>query len=227
MPIIIDYAVEVRPIPVTNLIYRAGLLLQDEDHVRWTTAELIEWINEAAGAVIRLKPAAGAHRAIFALTTGSRQTLDGSVVQLIDIVCNIGADDVTPGRAIRMTERHLLDSANPNWHSMTPASTVRHYTYDDRTPGTFYVYPPAAAGAKVEIMYAVLPDEVDSVDDNLGMNVEYTDSVLNYLIFRCLSKDSEYASAAMATGYYQAFVSSMGAGDAGEQTTTPTNKAPA
>lgn len=227
MPIIIDYAVEVRPIPVSGLIYRAGLLLQDEEHVRWTTLELIEWINEAAGALIRLKPAAGARRAVYALEAGSRQTLDGSVVQLIDIVCNVGADDVTPGRAIRMTERHLLDSANPDWHGMKKSSTVRHYTYDDRMPAIFYVYPPAAAGAKVEIIHAVLPDEVDSADDNLGLNVEYTDAILSYVVFRCLSKDSEYASAAMATGYYQAFLSSMTGGENGEQATTPTNKAPA
>lgn len=227
MPIIIDYAVEVRPIAVSNLIYRAGLLLQDEDHVRWTTLELIEWINEAAGALIRLKPAAGARRAVYALEAGSRQTLDGSVVQLIDIVCNVGADDVTPGRAIRMTERHLLDSANPDWHSMKRSSTVRHYTYDDRMPSIFYVYPPAATGAKVEIIHAVLPDEVDSADDSLGLNIEYTDAILSYVVFRCLSKDSEYANAAMATGYYQAFTASMSGGEAGEQATSPTNKAPA
>lgn len=227
MPIIIDYAVEVRPIPVSSLIYRAGLLLQDEEHVRWTRLELIEWINDAVCAVIRMKPAAGARRAVFALDPGARQTLDGSVTQLIDIVCNLGADDVTPGRAVRMTERHLLDSANPDWYRMKQSSTVRHYTYDDRMPSIFYVYPPAAAGAKVEMIHAVLPDEVTSPDDSLEVNVEYTDAILSYIVFRCLSKDSEFASAAMATGYYQAFLSSMGAGEQGEQGATPMNKVPA
>lgn len=227
MPIIIDYVTEVRPIPVANLVYRAGLLLQDEDHVRWTVPELIEWINEAVSAVVRLKPAAGARRALFALEPGARQTLDGSVVQLIDIVCNIGADAVTPGRAVRLTERHLLDSANPDWQSMPASSTVRHYTYDDRVPTLFYVYPPAAVGAKVEILRAVLPDDVTNIGDNVGLTLEYADSLLNYVVFRCLSKDSEYAGAQMATGYYQAFTASMGAGEAGEQTTTPTHKVPA
>lgn len=226
MPIIIDYAVEVRPIAVSNLIYRAGLLLQDEDHVRWTNKELIEWINDAVSAVIRMKPAAGARRALFGLVPGARQELDGSVVQLIDIVCNVGADDVTPGRAIRKTERHLLDSTNPDWYSMKQSSTVRHYTYDDRMPSIFFVYPPAASGAKVEIIHAVMPDEVVEEDENLAINIEYTDVILSYVMFRCLSKDSEYANAAMATGYYQAFTASLGAGEAGEQATTPTNRAP-
>lgn len=227
MPIIIDYSVEVRPIAVKSLIYRAGLLLQDEEHVRWTIKELIEWINEAVGAVVRMKPAAGARRGVFALVAGSRQTLDGSDVQLIDVVCNLGADDVTPGRAVRMTDRHLLDSANPDWHHMTPSTTVRHYTYDDRVPTVFYVYPPAALGAKVELMRAVLPEDVANEDENVGLSIEYTDTLLNYLMFRCLSKDSEYAQASMATGYYQAFTSSMGIAEAGEQATTPSAKVPA
>lgn len=227
MPIIIDYSVEVRPIPVSTLIYRAGILLQDEEHVRWTTPELIDWTNEAVGAVVRMKPAAGARRAVFALVPGSRQTLDGADVQLIDVVCNLGADDVTPGRAVRMTDRHLLDSANPNWQSMTPSTTIRHFTYDDRVPTVFYVYPPAAVGAKVELMRAVMPDDVANADDNVGLSIEYADTLLNYVVFRCLSKDSEYAQASMATGYYQAFTSSMGIGEAGEQASTPTNKVPA
>lgn len=227
MPIIIDYAVELRPIPAANLIYRAGLLLQDEDHVRWTKKELIEWINEGVGALVRMKPAAGARRGVFALAPGTRQTLADADVQLIDVVCNLGADDVTPGRAVRMTDRHLLDSANPDWHHMTPSITVRHYTYDDRVPTVFYVYPPAAAGAKVELMRAVLPDDVANDGDNVGLSIEYTDTLLNYLMFRCLSKDSEYANAGMATGYYQAFTSSMGIAEAGEQATTPSAKVPA
>jgi hypothetical protein len=224
VPIIIDYNVEVRPIAVSNLILRAGILLQDEAHVRWTTPELFEWINEAAAAVVRLKPAAGARRALFSMETGSLQRLDGTVVQLIDIVRNIANDGVTPGRAVRLTDRHLLDSANPDWHSMTPSVTIRHYTYDDRMPSMFYVYPPAASGAQVEIIRAILPDEITTINDELQLNVEFADSILNYVLFRAFSKDSEYASGAMATGYYQAFTASVGAGDTGEQGATPINK---
>lgn len=226
MPIIIDYAVDVRPISVPNLLKRASILLQDEEYVRWTKAELIEWINEGACALVRLKPAAGARRALFALEEGSLQQLDDSVVQLIDVVRNIGADDVTPGRAVRLTDRQLLDSTNPDWHTMKKATVIRHYTYDDRMPSLFYVYPPAAIGAKVEMIRSVLPEDIHEEDDFLELNSEFADSLLNYILFRAFSKDSEYASAAMATGYYQAFTASMGAGETGEQTTTPTNKAP-
>ncbi len=222
MPIIIDYSGEVSAIPVKTLLHRAGLLLQDEQHVRWTTDELIEWINEGVGAIVRLKPAAAARRGTFALAPGARQVLDGGDVQLLDVVCNLGIDDVTPGRAVRKTDRHLLDSTNPDWQHMPASMTVRHYTYDDRVPTTFFVYPPAAPGARVEIFRAVLPDDVVNIEDNVLLSIEYADSLLNYVVFRCLSKDSEYAGAQMATGYYNAFTASMGAGEAGEQAATPT-----
>lgn len=227
MPIIIDYSAEVRPIPVATLVHRAGLLLQDEEHIRWTVKEMIEWINEGVGALIRMKPAAGARRAVLGLSPGARQRVDGSDIQLIDVVCNIGGDDVTPGRAVRRVERYQLDSADPNWQAMPRSTTIRHYAYDDRMPTVFYVYPPAAVGAKVEILRAVLPEDVNAIGDNVGLSIEYADAMLNYLMFRCVSKDSEYAQAAMATGYYQAFVSSMSAGDAGEQVASPNAKVPA
>lgn len=227
MPIIIDYNAEVRPIPAKTLVLRAGLLLQDEDHVRWTVPELIEWINEGVAAIVRLKPAAASRRAAFSLRPGARQTLDGADFQLIDIVCNLGEDSVAAGRAVRRTDRHLLDSSNPNWQNMPPSMVIRHYTYDDRVPTQFYVYPPAAMGAKVELHRAVLPDDVLTIDDSAGLNIEYADTLLNYVVFRCLSKDSEYAGAQMATAYYQAFTASMGVGEAGEQASTPTTQVPA
>ena len=226
MPIIIDYNSELRPIPVKTLINRAGLVLQDEEHIRWTIAELIEWINEGVGAIIRLKPSAGARRGAFALKPGARQTLDGADIQLIDITCNLGPDDITPGRAVRKTDRHLLDSTNPDWQHMPPSMIVRHYTYDDRVPTQFYVYPPAATGARVELMRAVIPDDVANIEDDAGLSIEYADSLLNYVVFRCLSKDSEYAGAQMATGYYNAFTASMTGGEGGEQNATPSAQVP-
>lgn len=227
MPIVLDYVAEVRAINVADILYRAGLLLQDEEHIRWTETELIEWINEAAGALVRLYPPANTRPVIVSLMAGTQQKLTSSVLQLIDVVRNVAMDDTTIGRAIRLTERHLLDSADPDWHAMAPVGTVRHYIYDDRAPSVFYVYPPAIGGTKIEMTLALLPDAVEGPDDQLDIGMEYVDSILNYVVYRCWSKDSEYANASMATAYYQAYMASMGAGDTGEQSTTPTNKVPA
>jgi hypothetical protein len=227
MAIVVDYFAEARPIQVSDLLYRASVLLQDESNVRWPVAELISWMNEGVGALIRLKPAAGARRTIFALESGTLQHLDDSVVQLIDIVRNVAGDSYTPGRVVRLTDRQLLDATNPDWHTMKKSASIRHYTYDDRTPAIFYVYPPAMPNTMVEALLSVLPVAADAEADYLSVNVEFSDSILNYMLYRAFGKDNEYANAAMATGYYQAFIASMGTGEQGEQTTTPTNKVPA
>jgi hypothetical protein len=227
MAIVTTYTSQARPILASDLIYRAGILLQDETHIRWTTTELIAWINEGVGALIRLKPAAGAKRVLFGLASGAMQTLDEYVVQLIDVVHNMAADKVTPGRAIRLTDRQLIDSANPDWHTMKKATVIKHFMYDDRTPAIFYVYPPSMPNVLIEAVMAIMPAPIDNELDKIQLSLEYADSVLNYMLYRAFAKDNEYANAAMSTGYYQAFIASMGTGDQGEQVTTPTNKVPA
>lgn len=227
MSIVIDYIAEVRAIKVGDIIHRAGHLLLDEEHIRWTVEELIDWINEASAALVRLYPPANTRTAIVGLAAGSKQRLGSSVMQVVDVIRNIGADETTIGRSIRYTERHLLDSNDPDWHAMPAEGTVRHYVYDDRSPTVFYVYPPAIAGTKIEMLLAILPDAVIEAEDYLNLGMEYADSILNYVVYRCWSKDSEYANGALATGYYQAFIASMNSGMQGEQSTTPTAKVPA
>lgn len=48
------------PIPAAEIIRRVGAILQDEDHVRWTVPELLEWINDGARETIVRRPAARA-----------------------------------------------------------------------------------------------------------------------------------------------------------------------
>lgn len=226
MPIIVDVVNDKRPIKVSTLIKRAGLLLQDEEHIRWTVAELIDWINEAAATLVVMRPGAGARLDSVSLSAGSVQILDSSVVQLLDVVRNVGADGA-PGRAVRLAERHLIDSHDPDWHSKPGSSVIKHYLYDDRSPNTFFVYPPALPGTQVQIVYSVLPDEVTEEDDELNLSAEYADAVLNQVMFRCLSKDSEYANGQMALAYQSAFMGMVGSKNNSEESTTPSLKVPA
>jgi len=214
-------------ISASILIQRAGFLLQDDEHVRWTVPELITWINEAAGALVTIRPSAGSKLVVLPLVAGTQQTLDDDVVQLLDIVRNVGADDVTPGRAIRLAERHLFDSADPDWHTRPGKATIKHYLYDDRTPNVFYVYPPALAGTKVQASITAMPEQVLATTDTLQLDAQFESALVNYMVFRAFAKDSEYANGAIATGYYQAFQAALGGKDAGEQSVSPNTKVPA
>jgi len=205
------------PIAAAKLIERAGEILLDEEHKRWLKPELINWINDAARETIVRRPAARAVATVLALKAGTRQEIPARGVELLDVPRNIGADGVKPGRAIRRCERALLDDQNPDWHTLKPKNAARHFTFDERSPRVFYVYPPVIEGTKVETLHSELPPEVTAETDTLDMGEEYINTLLDYMCFRALSKDSEFANGTIAAAHYQAFADAVGANN---ETTT-------
>lgn len=195
-------------IAVSDIAARVAYLLIDPDHIRWSMTELIAWMNESAGAILTRRPAAFARRSVVSLEAGTLQTVDG--VMLLDVVRNFAANGTTPGAVIRRTDRQLLDDSDPDWHTSKPKAVVKQYTYDDRTPQIFYVYPPVTAGVKVEVLDAALPPTVSAETDSLAIGSEYLEAVVNYVCYRCNTKDSEYASPALAISFYQAFETALG-----------------
>jgi hypothetical protein len=119
---------------------------------------------------------------------------------------------VTPGIPVRRTDRQLLDDTDPTWHTAKPKATIKHYTFDDRAPTIFYCYPPAMDAAKVELLYAALPDPVseDGEAGVLAIGREYAEAVVNYVCYRCKAKDSNYGNASEAGAYYAAFTAALG-----------------
>lgn len=221
------------PIPVSDILKRTDDLLLDEvgddgDRVRWPNAERIRWANDAMGAILNRKPGALAQRVVFPLAAGTYQALPANGSMLLDVVRNIGADGVAPGLPIRRTDRQLLDDSDPTWHTGKQKGSIKHFTYDDRTPKVFYVYPPAIAGTKVELLQAALPAPVAENDLTgiFDIGAEYMEAVVNYVCYRAFSKDSEFAQAAIASGFYQAFEAALGeksAADIGASPNQPGN----
>jgi hypothetical protein len=195
---------------VADLVRRAGFLLLDEEHVRWTAEELIDWINEAAGAILTYRPQAFSRTAVHALAAGTLQMIPEDGAQLLDVVRNIAADGTTPGAAIRRTDRQQLDDIDLDWHAAKQKAKIKHYTVDDRQPKQFYTYPPAIAGTNVELAYAALPPTVTSEDDAFAIGAEYAAAVVNYLCYRAHCKDSEFANGQIAAAFYQAFEAGLG-----------------
>jgi hypothetical protein len=205
------------PIAATELLSRCGDILQDVTNVRWAVPELLRWANDAARETILRRPAARALAKVLTLAAGTKQALPAGGIELLDVVRNIAADGTTPGRIVRRVDRQLLDDQNPDWHNLRAAAKVKHYTFDERAPSIFYCYPPAVAGAKVEVLYSELPPTLTAAEDTLDMGAEYINVLVHYMVFRALSKDSEYANGAIAAAHYQAFVDAVT--DNNQQTT--------
>ena len=191
------------PIPVSDVLKKASIILNDEEFVRWTKDELIGWLNDAAPEVVIRRPSAHAITTLLELQAGVLQELPQEAIQLLDIP----ATDA--GYPISRTDRQLLDQQAPGWRR-AKAGRTRHYTYDERSSLTYYVYPAAVAGAKVEVFYSTCPAKVGSEVDVLDLDRAYTGPLISYILYRALAKDSEFANGTIAAAHYSAFSEALG-----------------
>jgi hypothetical protein len=202
------------------LIGRAAIILQDEQYVRWTGPELLAWLNDGQREIVLHKPNAYVKTAAFVLQAGSKQTLEADAVSLIDIPRNVN------GPAVRVVSREILDAHSPGWHTMSPATAIKHYMYNPLDPKVFYVYPPATVSpnpVNVDLVYAGLPADVENLP-NATILVEdiYATALVNYMLYRAYSKDAEYAAnAALSQGFYGQFMALLGAKLTSETATAP------
>lgn len=209
-------------IPASSIIRRATDVILDNTSVRWPAGELVRWLNDAQREVVLLRPDAINKTATATLAVGTRQHLDSMALnpvpaKLIEITRNMATTSTK--KAVSLVPRKILDAQTPGWHAIPGTVDILHYMFDPRDPKTFYVYPPALATAQLEIMYSAVPTEIAEPADgalygavvgNITLPDIYANALLDYVLYRAYSKDSEFAgNAARAQSHYAAFVASL------------------
>lgn len=217
-------------ITAQSLVQRATDLMQDQTSVRWPAAELVRWLNDGQRAIIKVRPDAMNTTATFRCIVGTRQSLSSATAsggstplspapsKLIEISRNLAATSAK--KAVRLVPREILDAQTPGWHAVTGSVDILHYMFDARDPKTFYVYPPATNLAELEVMYSAYPTDIaapadgalyTAVTGNVSLPDIYADDILNFMLFRAYSKDSEYAgNTQRAGGYMTLLTQSLG-----------------
>ena len=214
-------------IAASTILDKAQTILQDTSGVRWPDEELLGWLNDGQREIVIYKPNASVKNQAVALVAGTKQTLPADGVQLIDLPRNMG-NGSTPGRAIRITMREVLDAQVPNWHALTQSTEIKHYTYTLLDPKTYYVYPPAVAGTQVEMVYTATPANVGSTASAITIDDIYQTVLLDYVLYRAYSKDTEYApDGNRAAAHQNAYLAAIGGKARVEAAVNPNASAPA
>lgn len=196
-------------IKVGDILRRFRNVMMDAKAVRWSEQEAIDWLNDAASEIVQRRPASRAITEQVSLVAGTYQIASDGAAQVLDVIRNIGFNG-KPGLRIRIADRQQIDDAEPMWHARRPGPTL-HYMVDERSPTSFYVYPPAQDGAIVEMLVSKPPPQVASSEDVLDLRPEFISAVLNWMMYRAHTKDSEYSQGNVAAMHYQAFTDAIGA----------------
>ena len=175
------------------IIDKAVTQLIDISGVRWTRAELLKWLNDGLRQIVLMQPNATNTPGAVQLTAGTRQLLPTGGWMLLGIYRNMGITGTTPGRAVRIISRELLDGFNPSWHTAAASAVTQNYIYDMQDQTAYYVYPPSTGTNYLEINYSMQPTDLTSESQVIPMFDVFQGPLLDYVMFRACTKDAEYA----------------------------------
>lgn len=203
-------------VTVAELIDKAQTILQDTSAVRWPTSELKLWINDAYREIALLRPDASSTTGTYTCSAGTRQNLTtefSNAIRLLDVIRNVASSSTQ--YAVRLVDRDTLDAQRRGWHTETGTVNIQHFMFDPKLPKQFMVYPPATTDAELEVVYSYVPaahDAEESNDTAINLDDSYANAILDYMLYRAYSKDSEaQANAQRAVAHYGAMTASIGA----------------
>lgn len=206
-----------------TIIDKATIQLIDLANIRWTRAELLSWLNDGMRQIVLIQPSATSTTSVVQLDAGTRQYIPDDGWLLLSIYRNMGTNGTTPGRAIRIISREIIDSFNPNWHTDTAKAEVRNYVYTDQDQTAFYVSPPNTGTQYIELNYSVQPADLTAETQVIPIFDIFQSALVDYILYRACSKDAEYAPGLqLASQYSASFVAAIQGKTVSEVSGNPT-----
>jgi hypothetical protein len=209
-------------VTVNQILADAAIIFEDVGNVFWEKPEGLTWVNAGQKEIVRLKPDANIVTSSIKMAAGTRQTLPTGDICLVKINRNMGTDGNTPGKVVVLVNLKELDQQDPDWHTADSAAAVDYYAYDERDPLVFWVSPPSDGNGYIEGARSTTPDDVASVDDNINIADVYSSVLMDYVLFRGFSKNSESpVHRQRAMDHHTLFMQALGLQDQSEMVYTP------
>lgn len=176
--------------PCSQMINQAARLVVDKNMIRWDKAFWVDAYNAAVRAVLAVRPDALTKTELVTCVAGTSQTIPTDARYLIDVIRNDAGGAISGPISLKM-----FNDYRPDWRNSSGAPEASGYLYDERNKDTFYVYPGVNAGIKIECVFAWEPTAISESDfdvDTLSeLNPMYDNAIIEWLIYRAFSEDSE------------------------------------
>ena len=194
------------------IIADARTLLNDSGSVRWSDADLLQYLNGAARQIAMMLPESAAVEATHTLAdTNPRQTIPADGFQFLRVTNNQEANNRS--KPVTYVERDVLDQLQPDWYDAVSGTgkPYKHYMFDEREPLAFYLYPRPVASEIVYIMYAKTPTTMTVVGDSWPLPDVYINAAIDYVVYRALTREGRYSLPAETVDrLWNAFTDSLG-----------------
>jgi hypothetical protein len=145
--------------------------------IRWAAASLLLWINAGLRDIPTHKPKAATRRENLTLTAYvTKQANPEGVVQVLELLANMGVSGVVPGRSITTVNGDRLRAVRPSWRA-DKGPIVKHLVQDDRDPGHFTVWPAPASSMQVEALVLRELAPIEALADELPLDDTYRNAM--------------------------------------------------
>jgi hypothetical protein len=190
-----------------------GILQDAVATYRITDADMVIYGNGALNTIALHRPDLFSTIGDITIVAGTLQAAPTGSLRLMEVF------RINGGRVVKECAQRDLDTFDVNWHSAATGPTqnwVRH----PRDPNRFMISPPPDAGtvtAKLYGQWSVSPTAL-VIGDTLPIPDAYKPLIVEYMVWRCETRDDEYVNTARAGVFIDSFKSNLGVSARTKQT---------
>jgi len=176
-----------------SIITEASTILGDSSNARWSQSDLLGYLNDAQLEAVTLAPKVNPVRVTVQLLPGITQELPNDGILLLDIFWNMGANGLTIGQPITITNIDVMRKRRPNWTTDTASGVVQTYMYDEKDPVHYSVWPPQPNPAwYIDINYSAVPVAIPDYGPSTTITIDdyWKNALLSFVLYRAFSKDA-------------------------------------
>lgn len=190
---------------VAEIVTEAREMLLDETApYRYSDDFIVRKVNQVLRRMIIVRPDLFTTIAPISCVAGVLQSCPADSVRLMDVTVN------SANKAVKEINQEVLDLMFPSWagDSSVPATNWMRYPRD---PNRFYIYPPAAAGDALTIVYAKSTPAY-LLGDTVALQDAYFPVLLDGVCWLMESMDAEHVESSRAKMFKDAYEGALGAG---------------
>ena len=186
-----------------DIITAVRYVLNDTDATgyRNTDAELLAWVNGGMREISALRPDLFSFVGDYTCVVSSseQQVTFADAQEVLKVLC------IHNGAALTPFDMITMDSFRPGWRTDTAAAATQ-WAKHPVDPLRFFIYPKAPATAQtLDLLYVRVPTTLAIGDTISEIPASLTPALVDYVISRAESKDSEFVNSGRAVAHAAAF----------------------